>query len=231
MSQRKKLRDVRVDIGDANTELSVSVDRERAAQFGFSATQVAQFVGVALRGQPLREFKRGDTEVPVWCAIAGADDYGIEDLSEFTWCARRTASRRPAAGDGDVSTQPSATRITASQPADHAALKANLAEGHTNEDARKAMEEVLASATFPPAIATRSRARFQQNDESGQQMLFNILIALVMIYVVMAAVFESLLFPAGDHVERAVLDLRRVLAVLDHRHRPSTSWPRSASWC
>ncbi|MFA7487474.1 MAG: efflux RND transporter permease subunit, partial [Lysobacteraceae bacterium] len=38
---------------------------------------------------------------------------------------------------------------------------------------------------------------FRQNDEAGAQMLFNTLIALVMIYVVMAAVFESLLFPAA----------------------------------
>jgi HAE1 family hydrophobic/amphiphilic exporter-1 len=196
MSQRKELRDVRVDIGDANTELSVSVDRERAAQFGFSATQVAQYVGVALRGQPLREFKRGDTEVPVWIRYAGADDFGIEDLSEFTLRAP-DGKQIPLLSLVTVSTQPSATRITRLNQQTMLALKANLAEGHTNEDARKAMEEVLASATFPAGYRYTFEGAFRQNDESGQQMLFNTLIALVMIYVVMAAVFESLLFPAA----------------------------------
>jgi HAE1 family hydrophobic/amphiphilic exporter-1 len=38
---------------------------------------------------------------------------------------------------------------------------------------------------------------FGDDNEAMQQMLFNLIIALVMIYVVMAAVFESLLFPAA----------------------------------
>ena len=36
LSKRKELRDVRIDIGDTNSELRVHVDRERAASFGFS---------------------------------------------------------------------------------------------------------------------------------------------------------------------------------------------------
>lgn len=196
MSQRKELRDVRVDIGDANTELSVSVDRERAAQFGFSAAEVARYVGVALRGEPLREFRRGDTEVPVWIRYAGSDDFGIADLSEFTLRAP-DGKQIPLISLVKVSTQPSATRITRLNQQTMLALKANLADGYTNEDARKAMEEVLASATFPAGYRYTFEGAFRQNDESGQQMLFNTLIALLMIYVVMAAVFESLLFPAA----------------------------------
>ena len=59
------LSDVRVDMGDANSELSVHVNRERAAAFGFSADQVAQFISMALRGSSLRDFHREDVEVPV----------------------------------------------------------------------------------------------------------------------------------------------------------------------
>ena len=75
---------MRVDSGDRNSELTVEVDRDRAAAFGFSANDVATFVGLALRGAPLREFRRGDTEVPVWVRFAGADNYGTEDLASFT---------------------------------------------------------------------------------------------------------------------------------------------------
>src|SRR6478735_1299030 len=83
LARRKELRDVRVDAGDQNSELNVQVDRERAAAFGFSAQQVASFVGIALRGAPLREFRRGDNEVPVWVRFAGAQQYRVEDLSSF----------------------------------------------------------------------------------------------------------------------------------------------------
>src|SRR2546427_6244863 len=63
LAQRAELRDVRIDNGEKGGELKVRVDRERAAAFGFNAEQVASFVGLALRGAPMREFRRGDNEV------------------------------------------------------------------------------------------------------------------------------------------------------------------------
>ncbi|HEY5612518.1 MAG TPA: efflux RND transporter permease subunit, partial [Lysobacter sp.] len=84
LARRKELRDVRIDAGDQNSELTVRVDRERAAAFGFSAEDVSRFVGLALRGAPLRDFRRGETEVPVWVRFAGAEKYGVEDIAAFT---------------------------------------------------------------------------------------------------------------------------------------------------
>ena len=196
LAQRKELRDVRLDIGDANSELAVSVDRERAAQYGLSAAEVARFIGVALRGEPMREIRRGATEVPVWVRYAGADDFGIEDLAEFTLRAPNGV-QVPLLSVVDVSVERSATEITRLNQQTMLNLRANLADGSTNEDARKAMEEVLDAVTMPAGYEYTFEGAFRENDESGQQMLFNTLMALVMIYVVMAAVFESLLFPAA----------------------------------
>src|SRR5690606_9429213 len=78
LNRNEKLRDVRVDTGDANTELSVRVDRERAAAYGFSAQQVAEYVGMALRGSSLRDFHRDNVEIPVNVRFAGAEHYGVE---------------------------------------------------------------------------------------------------------------------------------------------------------
>ncbi|MFP3786320.1 efflux RND transporter permease subunit, partial [Burkholderia sp. SIMBA_024] len=84
LAQRKELRDVHIDNGDRTSELAIRVDRERAAAVGFSADEVARFVGLALRGSPIREFRRGDNEVPVWVRFAGAASTRPEDLESFT---------------------------------------------------------------------------------------------------------------------------------------------------
>src|SRR3546814_20299860 len=83
LSRRAELRDVHVDAGDQNSELSVRVDRERAAAFGFSAQEVSPFVGLALRGAPLRQFRLGQTAVPVWVGFAGADADGMAGIPPF----------------------------------------------------------------------------------------------------------------------------------------------------
>ncbi|HCV96464.1 MAG TPA: AcrB/AcrD/AcrF family protein [Stenotrophomonas sp.] len=197
LARRKELRDVRIDNGEKGSELAIHVDRERAAAFGFNAEQVASFVGLALRGAPLREFRRGDSEVPVWVRFAGAEQSSPEDLASFTV---RTGDGRsvPLLSLVDVSIKPAATRVGRTNRQTTLTLKANLAEKVTAPEARKAMEETLKPMSFPAGYSfTFDGGDYGDDNEAMQQMLFNLIIALVMIYVVMAAVFESLLFPAA----------------------------------
>ena len=192
-----QLRDVRVNVGDQNSELAVRVDRERAASFGFSAEQVSQFVGLALRGAPLREYRRGDTEVPVWVRFAGAEDFGTEDIASFTVRAPDGRSV-PLLSLVDVKVTAAATEIQRSNRQTTLTIEANMADKVTPPDARKAMEERLKQVAFPPGYTfTFDSGGGQDEQEAMMQLLFNLVLALVMIYVVMAAVFESLLFPAA----------------------------------
>jgi hydrophobic/amphiphilic exporter-1 (mainly G- bacteria), HAE1 family len=196
LARHRQLRDVRVDTGDSNTELAVRVDRERARAYGFDAQQVAGFVGVAIRGTPLREFRRGDGEVAVWLRFAGADAFGVQDLSSFM--LRAPDGREvPLLGLVDVSLQQAANQVQRTDRQTTLTIRANLADGVTVPDARKLMDATLAAVAMPPGYTYTFDGAFQRDDEAMGQMLFNLLLALVMIYVVMAAVFESLLFPSA----------------------------------
>lgn len=197
LAQRAELRDVRIDNGEKGGELKVRVDRERAAAFGFNAEQVASFVGLALRGAPMREFRRGDNEVPVWVRFAGAEQSSPEDLAGFSV---RTGDGRsvPLLSLVSIDVGSSATQIGRTNRQTTLTIKANLAEKITAPDGRKAIEAVLKPMSFPAGYGyTFAGGDYGNDDEAMQQMVFNLLIALVMIYVVMAAVFESLLFPAA----------------------------------
>lgn len=197
LAQRAELRDVRIDNGEKGGELKVRVDRERAAAFGFNAEQVASFVGLALRGAPMREFRRGDNEVPVWVRFAGAEQSSPEDLAGFRV---RTGDGRsvPLLSLVTVDVGSSATQIGRTNRQTTLTIKANLAGKVTAPDGRKAIEAVLKPMNFPAGYGfTFDGGDYGNDDEAMQQMVFNLLIALVMIYVVMAAVFESLLFPAA----------------------------------
>ncbi len=196
LAKRKELRDVRVDTGDENSELAISVDRERALAYGFSAEEVAQYVGIALRGTPLREFRRGETEVPVWVRFDGAQQFGIDDLSGLNLRTPSGASI-PLLSVVRADVQSSSTQVFRQNRRTTLNIQSNLGEKVTIQDARKAMEEVLEQVSMPPGYQWSFDGAFRQDDEAGKQMLVNTVIALIMIYVVMAAVFESLLFPAA----------------------------------
>src|SRR3546814_15772633 len=57
------------------------------------------------------------------------------------------------------------------------------------------METVLKRMRCPLGYSWSFGGRFNDSEDAGQVMVFNTLLALVMIVVVMAALFESLLFP------------------------------------
>ncbi|MDY4339740.1 efflux RND transporter permease subunit [Xanthomonas sp. LF07-6] len=197
LARRKELRDVRVDSGDRSAELTVRVDRERAAAFGFSAEQVASFVGLALRGASLREFRHGDNEVPVWVRFAGAEQTSPEDLDSFNV---RTQDGRSVPLLSLVETQPraAATQIARTNRQTTLTITANLGAKVTAPEAKQAIEDTLNAVSFPVGYRySFDGADGQDDDQASKQMLFNLLIALVMIYVVMAAMFESLLFPVA----------------------------------
>ena len=197
LSTNPALRDVRVDAGDQNQELTIRVDRDRAAAFGFSAEQVSSFIGLALRGSQLREFRRGDDEVPVWVRFEGAEQFDQADIASFM--VRSPDGRSvPLTSLVDMTVEPSASRINRFNRQTSLTLQANLAGEATMPDARKAIETTLDTVVFPPGYGySFAGSGFEDDSAAVRQMLFNFVIALIMIYVVMAAVFESLLFPAA----------------------------------
>lgn len=196
MATRGELRDVRVDTGDANSELTIRVDRERAAAFGFSAEEVARYIGIALRGTPLREFRHGDAEIPVWVRFAGAEQFNVEQLGALNLRSAEGVEI-PLMSVVSVDVNRGANQIGRFNRQIALALRADLAEGKTTDDARKAIEEVLSGVSLPDGYKWSFGGNFDRDDRAGKQMAFNTLIALLLVYIIMAALFESLLMPAA----------------------------------
>ena len=76
-------------------------------------------------------------------------------------------------------------------------ITANLAEGKTMPEAREEITKAMAGFALPPGYRWNFGEGFNRDEDAGAQMLFNTLIALVLVYVVMCAMFESMVFPAA----------------------------------
>lgn len=196
LSRLPSLRDVRPAERTGDREVAVRVDRERAKSYGFSASEVATYIGIALRGAPLREFRNGDTEIPVWLRFQGADTQSVAGMADFK--LRRTdGTLVPLLSLVEVRTQDSASAIQRDGRQTSLPIAANLAPDVTQDDARKAIETAMKSVSLPAGYRWSFGRSFDESAEAGNQMLLNTLLALVLVYVVMCAMFESLVFPAA----------------------------------
>ena len=96
----------------------------------------------------------------------------------------------------DVGVLPSANTIQRMNRQTMMKIEAGLAPGATMEEAQKEIEDTLKGIELPPGYGyTFEGGGFGFNMDAQQQMFGNIGIALLLMFIVMAAVFESLLFP------------------------------------
>lgn len=188
------LEDVRSDGNRGEREVQVNVDRTRASAVGLTAGEVADAIGLAMRGRNLREFRGEDGEVGVRVAFRDGDKQTVEQLSElplYTNDGRRITLSSVA--NLSIGTSPLTIRRTDRQTA--VIISANLGDDATLDTVKPRVTEVMDQLELPPGYAWKFGRGFERQDETQQMMATNILLGIACIFLVMAALFESLLFP------------------------------------
>ncbi len=188
------LQDIRSDAKLGDREVRISIDRDRAAAAGLTAQQIASDVGIAMRGQNLREFRGESGEVGVRLAFRESDRQSLEQLADlplYTADGRRIPLG--AVADFAVGASPAVIQRTDRQTA--VILEANLEDEESLETIKPKVEALMAEVDLPPGYSWKFGRGFERQDETQQMMLGNILLGIACIFLVMAALFESLLFP------------------------------------
>ncbi|HOX71578.1 efflux RND transporter permease subunit [Dokdonella sp.] len=196
LSRIPGLHDVRLAEGAQDREVAVRIDRERARNYGFSANDVAQYVSIALRGAQLRDFRRGDTQIPTWLRFQNADAQSISNMSDYKLRAP-DGSQVPLMAMVEVQTQGAASGISRQNRQTALQIQTNVDSETTPDEARERIEKAMEKVSLPAGYGWTFGTSFRNADETGERMMFNILIALLLVYVVMCAMFESLIYPAA----------------------------------
>ena len=188
------LKDVVSDRESGNKEVRVTIDRARAANVGLTAEVIAQSVSTAMRGESLREYRDDGGEIAVRMAFRKNDKQSIEELANLPLYT-------PEGGRitlGTVATlhvgrSPDSIRRTDRQTA--VILSANLEDEVTADDVRPRVQSLMENIQLPPGYSWKEGRGFERQDETADMMATNILLGIACIFLVMAALFESLILP------------------------------------
>ncbi|HEV2212358.1 MAG TPA: efflux RND transporter permease subunit, partial [Gammaproteobacteria bacterium] len=187
---------VRADALAGEREIHVQVDRERALRLGLDTEQVATAVMVALRGEELPQYRGANGEINIRLAYQESDRQTLEQLRNLQlYTSTGQAVRLDAVADFSIADGP--TSIQHVNRATSLAINLELSPKVTFDDVRPRIKSLMDSMNLPPGYQWSFGQNVQQDDQSTQAMVTNMLLAALMIYVVMAALFESLLHPAA----------------------------------
>jgi len=174
-------------------EINISIDRDKAQSLGVSVIDVAQTLQLSLSGQRLGYFLMNGRQYQVIGQFEQSDRDDPTDLSSLYV---RNESGQLIQLDNLVTIQErsSPPQLYHNNRYLSATVSAGLAPGKSIGDGIEAMNEIAGSVlddTFTTDLAGESRD-FQ---ESGSNTMFAFGLALLLIYLILAAQFESFIDP------------------------------------
>ncbi|MGI9246349.1 MAG: efflux RND transporter permease subunit, partial [Steroidobacteraceae bacterium] len=185
---------VRSEAGTGEQEVQLVVNRDRASQLGLTTQDVALTVAGAMRGDRLPELRTSERELTMRLAFRESDRQSVDDLARLP-VMLPDGSRTELGAVADFRVMPSDREIQRLNRLTTVAINANLAKGTTMDEVRKRVEPIMEAYPLPPGYSWKFGRGFDENDKAVQTMSQNMLLAVVLIFLVMASLFESALYP------------------------------------
>lgn len=187
--------DARSEADAGSEEVQVVIDRERARNYGLSSQQIASMVSNSMRGMNLRRVRGQNGEIDVVLAFRDADRRAISDLMALPVnVAGNQTVKLASLADYQVNRGPRAIQRQDRQTS--LGINVNL-DDITPDEARTTIASVLDQINYPTGYGWSYGRSFQEDQEAMDEMIINMLLAMVLIYLVMASLFESVLFPSS----------------------------------
>jgi multidrug efflux pump len=191
--QSKKLMFVDSDLKINKPELTINIDRQKAALMGVSIQEVARALQLSFSGQRYGYFLRNDRQYEV---IGQVERTNRNDISDLKSIYVRSANGKMISLDNLVKLNEgiSPAAIYRYDQYTSATISAALAPGVSLAEGIEEMEKIKKEAlgeNFKSTLTGQSR----DYRESQGNMTFTLILALLLIFMILAAQFESLRDP------------------------------------
>jgi HAE1 family hydrophobic/amphiphilic exporter-1 len=193
MSASDRFSDIRTTVERGNPEIQIEFDQERAAALGLAVRDIANRVVANVRGELATRYTWRDKKIDVLVRSVDTRESSVEEIRRLIV---NPSSDRPvtldAVAEVRVSQGPAEIRRVAQQRV--AIITANVAYGDLGAAAAEA-GEILGRTPLPDGVTALVSGQSEEMQESFDSMQFALLLAVFLVYLVMASQFESLIHP------------------------------------
>jgi len=191
-SQLGYLLNLDTDLRLNKPQLDIRIDRERAAQFGVSVEEIGSTLEIYLGGRVVSTFKRGTKEYDVIAQVR-PEDRSRPSVIE-TLYIRGNSGLVQLANVVDVQESVGPKELNHTNRERSATISASLAPG---VDLGTALDDLdaIAARVLPVEVRTELAGQSKEFRDSSGSLLFVFALAVVFIFLVLAAQFESFVHP------------------------------------
>ncbi len=174
-------------------ERVISVDRLKAEAMGVSVREVTEMLQTVISGSRAGNFREGGKEYPIRVKVKDAEYYSVRDILDTTIV---NAAGIPVVIRNIVMVESKTGPIQIERKNQErvVSVRANIAErdmGSILADIRKELDTVA----IPAGFAITYGGDYEEQQEAFRELLIGLILALVLVYMVLASLYESLRDP------------------------------------
>ncbi|HMF96139.1 MAG TPA: efflux RND transporter permease subunit, partial [Vicinamibacterales bacterium] len=192
--QTPSIAEPKLSLSVSNPEIHIAVDRRRAADLGVRMATVGNTLRLAVAGDDQISFyKEGQEQYPIKIRVLenqrrDAQEIGRLTVPSINGPVRIDNIARVERGLGPSALQRSNRQFTVMMTAD-------VAPGHALDETSADVRALLAGLNMPPTMTYRLQGQSKILDETTANLMLAIGLAMIFVYMVLAAQFESFVQP------------------------------------
>jgi HAE1 family hydrophobic/amphiphilic exporter-1 len=185
--------DVESSMELGHPEVQIYFDQERAAALGLTVKQISDQVVGKIRGKVATRYSWRDRKIDVLVRMSEEERQSIDAVRELIINPESTRPV-PLSAVADIRVAEGPAEIRRSGQERVALVQANLAYGDLGSSVREA-ERLMTGLNMPYGQTLRITGQSAEMKASFDSLMFALYLAVFLVYLVMAAQFESLLHP------------------------------------
>jgi HAE1 family hydrophobic/amphiphilic exporter-1 len=189
----KGVKDVKTSLEYGNPELNVHFDRVRLSSLGLSLNDVSNTLKTKIKGEVPTKYKEREKQVDIRVRTSAWRSEDVESMRSLV-VAEQEGRPILLATVADVEVARGLNQISRISQQRVAVVTANISGrdlGSVSEDIRS----VLASTTVPPQLNVELGGQNDELLQSYRNLRLALLLAIFLVYLVMASQFESFIHP------------------------------------
>ncbi len=189
-----EIADVRISRREGRPEQNLVIDREKIADLGLSVNQIAQVIQTNVGGSRAGVYREGGEEFQISVRLQPKDRLTTDDLDNV---AIRTPGGEivPVSAVVHSERRRSPTEIQRIDGQRVTYITANLESGAALGDVVEKLWRHTRSMTVPAGFSIVFGGEYEEQQKAQTDFMLSILMAVILIYMVMAAQFERFLDP------------------------------------
>jgi len=189
-----ELADVETTMRPGAPEVQIIYDRDRLARYDLTIGTVARHVRDKVKGYEATRFNLKDRRIPILVRLAMDDRETVEDVRNLVV---NPGGERPiplsAVAEVTLGEGPSEVRRVSGSRV--ALVQANLAEGSLSAAAARIEQELQRRIDWPAGMSFYISGQNEEWENSRRSLWLALGLSVFLVYVIMAAQFESLVHP------------------------------------